>query len=429
MVARAAVAVAIAPLVGGCAARSGGLIAAAPQAQSAAITWPERYSEGAEIALGEGSLGVTLNELCTTPETRLYEVKRSGAEAFLAKLEGPGFVFRWTAPPTAPQGVDENGEPLSGRLVAVASTDVGIKKDPSAADLSDFNDVIQTMFAAVRLRPVFIVGPQGRAPRGVCVVLPGLGGWTSVEAQFITLARRGWTVVGVMPDMMRSVRTQRRAMVLPHKGGDSASMATRVESEIADDAFVVEAVLRQLLREQPTLSDRPVVLAGSSLGALGLPAVGARLAAARSRDEAQAATPLPRVSAAVLIGGGVGLGELMCDSPLGRQWLALAGVDLETTDLESLRVGIDAGCSTAPERCLWSLDGRPVLLVDALFDAIVPRRSANRLWESLGEPARWSYPVGHIGLFFLISDAQWRQVIDWIDAVAAPAAATDASAS
>jgi hypothetical protein len=233
-------------------------------------------------------------------------------------------------------------------------------------------------------------------------------------------------VVELTSDALRGWRMRRRAF---SDAIEPAVLAARIDGELFEDAFVAESVLALLVAEEPRLAERPLVLVGSSLGAIGLPAMAARIESIR----AERSDALPRVSGAVLIGGGAGLAELLLQSPVGGQWLRLAGIDGSAVDRAALAAAIEERCELAPERCLWALDGRPVLLIDAMFDAIVPRRTADRLWRALGEPKRWSHPVGHLGLYLLVGADEWQRAVGWIDALTAqpvdPATSADPRAA
>jgi len=62
---------------------------------------------------------------------------------------------------------------------------------------------------------------------------------------------------------------------------------------------------------------------------------------------------------------------------------------------------------TAPRRCFFTdpltygraLHGRPILMINALWDRIVPRQCAEQLWQACGEPAIMWLPATHITLF------------------------------
>jgi hypothetical protein len=377
--------------------------------------WPRRDAEHAAVTLLDESRAVELVELSPSSHARVYALHQVGQQDLLAVLHAPGFVTRLTRPDLAPQGTRVPGE--GPRHLVVASSDIRVTQplpeDDAAKDDDRTAAIIEFAHAfalGVRLRLAFVAGAPLASTRGICVIAPGLAGWTPAERHLMEITHRGWTVVGLMPDPVRPHRTLRRSWSLI-KG---STIGAKVDGKLADDAFVVDAVLRQLVREEPSLATRPLVLVGGSLGALGVPATALMIREARETDPGA----FPPVRAAVLVGCGAGLGEIATSSAVGRSLLALAGIDFKSSDLSTLRLALDAQCAFAPERCLGALDGARVLLIDGSFDAIVPRRSADHLWSLLGEPERWSFPVGHIGLFLLIGRDQWDKAVDWIEQAA-----------
>lgn len=418
---------AIALVASGCATRGGAPVARVAE-EPAQPRWPPRHSAQARLEPTKRTRGVELVERSTTESFRVYEAVRASDDAVHLEVESASSIVSLAAPAVAAPGPlvwSAGGTP---RLLMVVSTDLEVRASPSAeaGETSPFADLIQQLLVGVRTRSVSIAGPTSSEARGICVLTPGLGGTTAVETGLRALALRGWLVVELASDALRGWRTRQRSFL-----GDPtpSALAARIDAELFEDALVAEAVLALLVAEEPALAERPLVLVGSSLGAIGLPAMAARIESIRAeRTEA-----LPRVSGAVLVGGGAGLADLLLQSPVGGHWLRLAGLDGATVDRAALAAAIDADCALAPERCLWALDGRPVLLIDAMFDAIVPRRSADRLWRALGEPERWSHPVGHLGLYVLAGGAEWERAVDWIDAItertADPAASADPRAA
>lgn len=342
---------------------------------------------------------MVLKEHAGSSAARLCELVPVGDVVGPVSIAVPGFRFTWAflQPNSSWHELELRG--AMSRYFLVAFTE------------AEADSAVVAERALCRVRPVEVVGPPLAESRGICVVASGITGLTGIERHFAELAARGWTVIITWTDPLRTTRTARQARLRTTPLGPE-ELARLVDDEMAEDTFVTEAVLRGLVREEPILADRPLVLVGASLGALGLPASAARIDMVR-----QAEGPVvPRVSAAVLIGGGAGVGDLLLGSSMGRQMLQLAGVDINRTEIEALRVLLDTQCTLSPERCLWALDGRPILLIDAGFDAIVPRRTADRLWRELGRPERWSYyPVGHIGLFFLVGKGEWQRAVRWVE--------------
>ena len=68
-----------------------------------------------------------------------------------------------------------------------------------------------------------------------------------------------------------------------------------------------------------------------------------------------------------------------------------------------------------PYHTAESLHGVPTLMLQASLDRIVSASSGRLLYEALGRPERWSYPLGHIGLFAVLP-AQAGRIADWVEA-------------
>ena len=125
--------------------------------------------------------------------------------------------------------------------------------------------------------------------------------------------------------------------------------------------------------------DRCLVLAGMSLGAL------AALAVANLEGD---------VDGLVLMLGGGDLERLAerlprLDPRFSTISLAEAGPELTG---RLTRVDALAQRSRLPPGS--------ILLMDAMFDAVVPAESATKLWETLGRPERRRYPTGHYSFGF-----------------------------
>ncbi|MEW6745039.1 MAG: acyl-CoA thioester hydrolase/BAAT C-terminal domain-containing protein [Planctomycetota bacterium] len=54
------------------------------------------------------------------------------------------------------------------------------------------------------------------------------------------------------------------------------------------------------------------------------------------------------------------------------------------------------------------VDPASVLMISAMFDAVVPRSSSQALWRALGRPTLIEYPTGHYGMIVFLWDARAR---------------------
>ncbi|HMN95793.1 MAG TPA: hypothetical protein PKC43_12080 [Phycisphaerales bacterium] len=392
----------------GCVTRSGGSVARVEGTGEhvESVRWPHRGTEGVWLVVHRATNGVEVRHRLETPTASVFEIVVGPDVPFevVFGLSGPTMNYRmWLSPEEAEQNRTRRiaEEIVFRRLIAVTSDRPAPHGAPHAA----------------RARTAYLIEPARTPPKGLCVVMPGAAGLTQADAGFYRLAARGWSVLMLLDEFDRELRVRSQPSASASGAPEALldRLADAVDDALVEDAFIIEAMLEALAQDAPEIADRPLVLVGSSLGAIRLPATAARLEEARRRRSAQ----VPSVSAAVLIGGGAGVGDVLTASGLGRHWLGLAGIDLDAVDARDVARVLNERCAFAPERCAWALDGRPVLLMDARFDAIVPPRTADRLANALGKPTRWTYPLGHIGLFMLLGESEWSRVLDWIDAAAA----------
>ena len=390
--------------VGGCAVRNGGGVVRTTVTPSP-IDWPERTAEPDDATLVEEESTCGWHELAANETGRLYELdfdpRREGTLAI--RFDAVPADMRWAWSPRP------HRDELDARDIRIRALMFISSEPPIEMTLDHGPGSRELVVPAVpRARAIAVVRRHDREPCGICVMTTGLGGFTRVETAIRNaLIDRGWVLVSVAPDLMRATRLQRQA-----KFKRSGPLPALIDNELVDETYAVALSLEQLMRGEPAFRDLPVVLVGSSLGAITLPACAARLATA----------PEPiHPAAVVLVGGGAGVDRLLLDTSMGHYWLSQAGIDIANANGEvdaATRAEVASETQLAPERCLWALDGVPALLVDGQFDAIVPRATADQLWALTGRPERWSYPVGHIGLFVLVGDDQWHRVADWIDQTA-----------
>lgn len=392
--------VVVASLLAGCGVRTGGTIATV-SATSIAPQWPPRIGAPVAVHLSEATEGVRLVLRHTGPTGQLFELEHPQAADASAVVSvpviGASLAIEWTG-----LGADARAR-LTDRSFLYAAPD---EEAIIAREQGGRKRQLKLTFRFPRIRPLKAQEPADLAPRGTCVILPSIVGATSVERQLMPLVDKGWTVVAFeLDDFARATRVGTKTRI---RERDAEELGRILADELADSAYAVELLLRQLVEEDPRRSTAPLVLVGASLGAIELPSCAAYLA----RSEA----PLPRLEGAVLLAGGVGIDAIMLDGSLGRDWLRELGATLPADrDDPAWREAFARSCSLSPERCLYALDGIPVLLIDGRFDDIVPRATADRLWEALGRPARWSYPLGHIGLFLFLGNGTWTEAREWID--------------
>jgi hypothetical protein len=122
-----------------------------------------------------------------------------------------------------------------------------------------------------------------------------------------------------------------------------------------------------------------------------------------------------RIDAAVIVGGGANVARIMIDGSL----LGIADRVPHSLrrPLDELSRSYLAATRLDPYHMAPSLRPLPVLMLHARWDAIVPAATGELLWERLGRPERWTYPLGHFGLFWWLPN-EAGAIADWIEDVA-----------
>lgn len=186
------------------------------------------------------------------------------------------------------------------------------------------------------------------------VLLTSLQKLTAPERRLANaLSVRGFTVIAICSP----ASSLARSVTFVEDGGDSIEAA--------------EAFLEYRRSEAPHVVGERLALVGSSAGAIALPAVAARLE--------------PEPEAAVVIGGGARLFEIVTESPVTSRQLLLARLDRDATSGEiplddrpvpdlDLGDAVLARSRLDPYHTAPRLADRPVLMLHAVHDRVVPAR-------------------------------------------------------
>ncbi len=262
---------------------------------------------------------------------------------------------------------------------------------------------------------------RGVRARGLVVHQTGITGYKVEQTMLRNLRRRGWAVLVITPPaniMDREEILVGRRMLAIGEGEEIATIdeAGRVLAALVDDRFAewgyaCEALLLAIEQEYPEIPQRPGVLMGLSLGAIVLPATAARLG--------------DRFDAAVLIAGGSNFLEIVRTSSLGRGGVRLT-VDGEPATPEQWGELVEAYLKHSrldPHNAARVLRSMPVLMLHATMDRIVDAERGQELFERLGRPDLLAYPLGHLGISWLLPMFGPR-VADWLD-LHAPASTGD----
>ncbi len=247
-----------------------------------------------------------------------------------------------------------------------------------------------------------------RTPRGLVVHLTGIRGLDSEMFIVREFTSRGWAVLSIPPPSKAvehgGLKHWTRPPIDREEGLDGAArrLARLTDWGMAEWAYAAEAGVAHARAEHPELRDVPLVGVGCSIGAIAMPATAARLG---------------ELSAAVLIAGGGPVLRVLHESDATASEVRMRWSDraLREDEWQSLIGATREASRLDPVRAAEFLRVMPTLQVHAALDGIVPADTGDELYEALGRPERWSFPVGHVGMFlvlpFLIDD-----VADWVGA-------------
>jgi pimeloyl-ACP methyl ester carboxylesterase len=270
-----------------------------------------------------------------------------------------------------------------------------------SATSGDRTSIRRTWFA--------VLEPEGEV-RGAALLMPGLFGTPEPVLKLFTtrLRAEGWVVVRMMaqPSNFTDRRMFELSAALDLK--QIAEFARDADDRAAECAYAVEAVFKFLEGETPALADRARIAVGMSGGAMTLPTVVAREPG--------------RYAAAVMIAGGCDFLALTNETnytmlvdavrvqwtpedPTPEQYRAIDGAYLAAVTLDSYHTAL-------------AMRGKPMLMIHGEYDAAVPSRLGDLLWERLGKPERWSEPAGHEEVFIKLPP-RMDKIMEWVRAAAA----------
>lgn len=275
-------------------------------------------------------------------------------------------------------------------------------------ELLDSDDVRDWMTYSAGL--LFI--PTEREPKAIAIVT-GAGMKYDWEVRW-RLVERGWAVLHLGMTSTVDARPK-RSFEIAHPASDrehlraaAREIAATVDDEVANKAYAAEAFLSYAREHEPALRQLPIVLVGFSAGALALPAIAARFDV--------------RLQAAVLVTGGADVLDIALRTALTDQRrLRVTALDeagggrpLRRAERAELIEAYRAQRNLDPYHTAAALHGIPTLMIHGMFDRIVPASTGKVLHERLARPERWSYPLGHGGVFWLLPRKADR-IIDWLE--------------
>ena len=254
-----------------------------------------------------------------------------------------------------------------------------------------------------------LLTPRDPAPATagtLVVVLGSLARYNPPEQWLVTtLLRHGFTVLLSSPPVASPLGPAGRRATIdiaasPARAG--RTLAREVDLATAIWSVGLQAILDDL-DPPPTPRFPTLVLIGASSGTVALPSVAVRL----GRDRT--------LSGLVFIGGGADTGLILAETTLGNDDLRLdrRGGILAPAEIRAFVEAFQAD-ATRDDPTIWSwLDRHPSVLLEAGFDRAIPHRARRELRHRLPGATHWWYPLGHYGLFVLLS-SESEAIVDWI---------------
>lgn len=243
------------------------------------------------------------------------------------------------------------------------------------------------------------------AAKGVVLVLPGMLGTPEpvVEGLVARLRERGFAVLRCLTHPARYCSHQEFEIDVADGGAAGlAAIAKELDDRVAEYAYAVREAWRHAVDSREDLRALPRGVVGMSGGAIALPTV--------------VALEPEKYSAAVLIAGGCNGFEVadrsnyadMLDA-VRIEWKGEATFTFKAASYQAyLKHTTLDGYHTSR-----ALAGKKVLMIHATKDEAVPSRLGQLLWERLGKPERWVYPMGHEGVFAM-QMLQNGRTADWV---------------
>ena len=259
---------------------------------------------------------------------------------------------------------------------------------------------------------------KGDAAAGVVLLLPGMFGTPEpVIDSFVGKFRdRGWHVLRMLT---HSSRFTEKASYTLDPEGDLEITAREIADELGDRAvecaLAVEAVSGYIAKTRPGVPIATRIAFGMSGGGMVLPTIVAR--------EPEAYT------AAVFIGAGCDFAAIGMESNYA-DWIDAVRIGwAEDADGDTASDGGTARADAADRftkfyRKAATFDSYntaprmadlPTLMLHGSTDKAVPAALGDLLWQRLGEPERWSAPVGHEVLFMAFVPSKTTDLLDWME--------------
>ena len=238
-------------------------------------------------------------------------------------------------------------------------------------------------------------------PRGLAFILCGLGGLQhSSKTLGNALLEDGWAIVYVYTVM--NAPDFRTKIELSNEKHYAISAIELLDLKYCQVIAATEAIRHRMEQQLPSLKSLPIALIGISAGALNTPAVYHEM-----KDD---------VDAVVLVAGGANLFDIIREGAFTKwRYTDGDGIAFTHNELKNITTEYLQQPSRDPYHLAPELPHDNVLIVHAKFDAVVPAKYGDLLWERAGQPERWIFYGGHLGLFMTF-DKHAQGIADWLDA-------------
>lgn len=376
------------------------------------IRWPDRYTGDFSPALAGATTTLTQIGL-TRPQIGPVEVTHIPVANIVAtKVYGQGIVRELERAP-------EPG--LRARLIPDAEflSFTSLEQATETLADSDMYRIRWSRQTGVRMgvqgtrleyfAPLpAIEGRPTPAPRGLVVHLGSLGGRAYELPVVEQFRKRGWAVVRLNAATAWEPDAPVAIDDLAALDAPAEKLAASIDNRLAELAYAAEAARAWVAERHPDVPTDRIVVAGFSAGALAAPAVAARIG--------------EPVRAMVLVGAGADILDVSQTSSLTDGGIRIKWPnDARDPDAwEALKTKYLERASLDPYDLAPRFVGTPVLMLHADLDTIVPARTGELMYQRLGKPERWSFPLEHKGIFWRLP-AYARDIAVWADKAANPA--------
>ncbi len=240
----------------------------------------------------------------------------------------------------------------------------------------------------------------GTQPRGLAFILCGLGGLQHSSKMLGTaLLEDGWAIVYLYTVM--NAPDFKTKIELYSENQYATSAIELLDLKYCQVIAATNAIRHRMERQLPLLESSPLALIGISAGALNTPAVYHEM-----KED---------VDAVVLVAGGANLFDIIRKGAFTKwRYTDDDGKTFTNDELKSIAVEYLQQPSRDPYHLVPEIPRDKLLIVHAKFDAVVPAEYGDLLWKRAGQPERWIFYGGHLGLFMTF-DKHAQGIADWLD--------------